>query len=325
MLHFTQLCSLNQYVLLSHVFGRNQNLVIYDKVDGGSRWNIEDTSNAWVMRNLDQQFLRNYSVDAVFSMKEGQVKAWNTSSRPYPDFEGFLKVKLKGAGNLPFLRRADPQLYGIAIRVPSDHASVQSLQSCNIKLEADALSDLNEPIRSGQAYALHFFGFTSSNSQRFVSIPAAITLTQYSAPVDIKRGNKFRVGGVSFKITSVSSGKIEARDPWSRRSYAKIVLSSSSAGAFEVSATVTNPDIKPCAFGESFTVDHRGNIVKSRAENEGGTAGFMKPSPLLYSFPKASPSSEFVLYSTVNLKNLKLATFRISSTVKAKLENIPLL
>lgn len=303
---------------------KNEHIIISTDSKGGPRWNIEMSNDPWVSKRIDKSFLRKYGVEAVLSVGETQIKAWDALGVAYPDFEGYFRVKTKAVGDIVYPGRPEQVSYAIAIRIPTDLASIHSLQSHQMVFQAESIAQLNEAIFPNRPYALSFYSLIANKSQHDASIPASITLTETSELVSMKIGQKFEIGNEKLEITSISKCKPNEGDPFRGPSQTKINLRSSSISNFNVNAVVNNsPSIRESC-DESISVDQDGNIIKTNPEFRGGGAGIMTPIPSLYSLPKAIPSRDIVLYSNVNLKHLKLATFRISSVLRAKLENIPL-
>lgn len=298
------------------------------KSTGACEWKVEDASNAWASKSLDKEQLKKCQVEAIFSVSDADLKVWKVDGSSYPDFEGFLRLKLQNNDKISFPMKYKKKTRVVVMRIPNMRGASANMVSQSVDFRFSQTGNMYELSNGefGNDYRLQYFAVNANKEDQYASIPAECNINQSVGPISVKAGQKFSLGGANFEIVEVRAfDKNDMPDQYRMqqfKGFSTVVLKSDSNLGVRLSAYLRTEMMNSYNGTERISIDDKGNLVKKKIDPNNFRGYDQFSQPQLTTVSESNGTIKMV--ANVNTKFLESVGFTVSSSIPLTLVNVPI-
>ncbi len=304
------------------------------KSTGPCGWEVESGGSEWAKKQMDMEFLKLHSVEAILAITEDEVKAWKVDGSSHSDFEGYIRLKLQSNEKISFPMKFQRKTRLVVVKIPQNRSEPGKRSQLNVNLQTNEsgygnMYELTNGDIGGSEYRFQYIPVTAPKADKFAAIPATISISESTLPIELKAGQTFTVAGQTFTITAIRDfQKSDMTQNYGyggqQKFFTTIVVKAQEALSASLYASLSFGEMRGYDPYTRVTIDDKGNLVREKVDPSKGWNGSPMNQPMLQTMGGNAATKEIYLVSNLNTKHLKNAVFTASATMQAKLENIPL-
>lgn len=294
---------------------------------GPTQWKSDSTEETSVPGIILDKIKQNCEVYAVFSLDDDVVSAWKPDGSPFPEFEGYIRIKLENNKTPAYNASPSKKVRFIVLSSKRNNSKKggEELGTIRYPNTSTELSGLINGDDFGDHLSLQTITIQATKNDIVASIPATYTIMEETDEVKLAVGSSFILKGVTFTISSIkpinSIVKTDDKYAIAYRVHTKVIIETSESIPCRPGARLK---LKLSALNRRhlrILIDQKGNIANSDAISE------LLP-PVLACANESNSNTKInkrlLMYSNVNPRTLAGVSFNTLDKYQVRITNIRL-